>query len=124
VKYDGASWHKGGDFPAGQPEEYGGTHIALFLKWCFVQGWAGDMHVQGEPEAVAAVVDGSLSATDFFFEYCDGKLVDDMLSDDGNGFTSQCYGEKGLYLEDYAKHFGELMYLAPNQRTTLRSFRQ
>jgi hypothetical protein len=39
MKYDDASWHHGGDFPAGQPQEHGGTHIALFLRWCFVKGW-------------------------------------------------------------------------------------
>jgi len=44
MKYDDASWHYGGDFPIGSPEEYGGTHIALFMKWCFVKGWAGDIH--------------------------------------------------------------------------------
>jgi len=33
-----------GDFSIGSPEEYGGTHIALFMKWCFVKGWAGNIH--------------------------------------------------------------------------------
>jgi len=44
MKYDDASWHYGGDFSIGSPEEYGGTYIALFMKWCFVKGWAGDIH--------------------------------------------------------------------------------
>lgn len=113
MKYDDASWHYGGNFPEGQPEEYGGTHIALFLKWCFVKGWAGSLHTESEPEAVAAVIRGELSSTEFFFEYCDGKFTDEDLTDEGNEFAVQYYGDEGLYLDDYAEHFGELMYVAP-----------
>ena len=113
MKYDDASWHYGGNFPDGQPEEHGGTHIALFLKWCFIKGWAGELHLTEEPEAVKQVIDGSLSGTEFFFQYCDGKLVDEMLNGEGNRFAEQYYGDDGLYLDDYSEHFGDLMYVAP-----------
>jgi hypothetical protein len=66
MKYDDARWHYAGDFPADQPQEQGGTHIALFLKWCFVKGWAGDLHIQEEPQDVSNVISGKLSATEFF----------------------------------------------------------
>lgn len=39
MKYDDATWHSGGEFPPESPAEFGGTHIALFLRWCFVKGW-------------------------------------------------------------------------------------
>ena len=56
MKYDDANWHCGSDtFPEDQPEEYGATHIGLFLKWCFIQGWAGALHMREEPDAVHAV---------------------------------------------------------------------
>jgi len=110
MKYDDASWHYGGDFPEKSPDEYGATHIALFMKWCFMKGWAGQFHLEEEPEAVKAVVDGSLSATEFLIKYCDEKFTDEDLNEDGNAFASQYYGENGLYLGDYAEHFGELMY--------------
>lgn len=113
MKFDDASWHCGGDFPEGQPEEHGGTHIALFLKWCFAKGWAGQLHMQEEPEAVQAVINGTMSATDFFFQYCDGKLIDEMLSEAGNAFAELYYGDDGLYLDDYANNFGDLMYVMP-----------
>lgn len=115
MKYDDASWHCGGEFPKDQPEEHGGTHIALFLKWCFIKGWAGQHHLDKEPEAVQSVVSGELSATDFFFTYCDGKLVDEMLNQAGNTFAERYYGVDGLYLNDYANNFGELMYVAREQ---------
>ncbi|QLG86763.1 hypothetical protein HQ393_00080 [Chitinibacter bivalviorum] len=113
MKYDDASWHSGGNFPKQQPEEYGGTHIALFLKWCFIKGWAGELHQTEEPEAVTQVINDTLSATEFFFTYCDGKLTDETFNEVGNAFAAQYYGDDGLYLNDYAEHFEELMYVAP-----------
>lgn len=112
MKYDDASWHYGGDFPADQPELHGGTHIALFLRWCFSKGWAGELHTEDEPNAVTRVVQGHESATEFLFKYCDGKFTDEDLNDEGNAFASRYYGENGLYLNDYAEHFGDQMYVA------------
>ena len=112
MKYDDASWHYGGNFPKDQPEENGGIHIALFLKWCFIKGWAGELHTEEEPGAVAAVVRSELSATEFLFKYCDGKFTDEDLNEEGNAFAMQYYGDDGLYLDDYAEAFGDLMYVA------------
>lgn len=122
MKYDDASWHYGGDFPTGQPQENGGTHIALFLKWCFIKGWAGDLHIEEEPEAVEAVIVGELSGTDFFFKYCDGKLTDEDLDEAGNAFASRYYGDEGLYLEDYAEAFGDVMYVASEDAHDYENF--
>ena len=113
TKYDDASWHSGGDFPEHSPSELSGTHIALFLRWSFVQGWAGPMHLDRWPEDVRGVVEGRLSGTEFLFKNCDGKLSDEDLSEEGNRFAARYYGDEGLYLNDYAEHFGELMYVAP-----------
>lgn len=115
MKYDDASWHYGGDFPADSPEEYGGVHIALFMKWCFAQGWVGDLHGEEEPEDVEKVIYGELSATEFFFKYCDGKLTDEDFNEEGNQFASEYYGDNGLYLNDYANNFGDLMYVAKEE---------
>ncbi len=112
MKYDDASWHSGGNFPEDSPIEYGGTHIALFLKWCFIQGWAGDIHLEEEPEDTRRVIDGSLSATEFFFRYCDGKLTNEDFNDEGNRFAESYYGDDGLYLADYAELFERLMYVS------------
>jgi hypothetical protein len=112
MKYDDAEWHYSGDFPSSSPEAYGGTHIALFLRWCFSKGWVGALHHMEEPEAVTAVRDGSMSATTFLFVYCDGTLTDEDLNEAGNEFAQQYYGEDGLYLDDYTRHFGNLLYSA------------
>lgn len=119
MKYDDAGWHSGGDFPEGQPEEHGGTHIALFLKWCLVKGWGSSVLPGDEVEQV---VDGRMSASEFFFEHCDGKLVDAMLNADGNAFAERYYGDDGLYLDDYSLHFAELMYRAPESAHDFAKF--
>lgn len=110
MKYDDASWHYNGTFPEGSPPEYGGTHIALFLKWCFIKGWAGEIHLDDEPEAVNAVIDGSMTASDFFYDYCDGKFTDEDLNDLGNQFAEMYYGAGGAYLEDFADNFADELY--------------
>jgi hypothetical protein len=123
VKYDDASWHYGADnFPKDQPQEHGATHIALFLRWGFSKGWAGELHVENEPQEVQQGIDGSLSATEFFLKYCDGKLTNEDFTDEGNAFAAQYYGEDGLYLEDYHKAFGDMEYLAPESRHDFAKF--
>lgn len=113
MKYDDASWHSDGEFPADSPPEYGGTHIALFMRWCFARGWAGDLLTEHAADALQAVIDGTMTATDFLFRTCDGQLTDEAFNDDGNDFASQYYGSSGLYFHDYAERFGHLMYVAP-----------
>jgi len=122
MKFDDASWHYGGNFPTHSPQEYGGTHIALFLKWCFIQGWAGRLHLEEEPEETQKVIDGTLSATKFFFDYCDGKLTNEDFSEEGNAFAEKYYGDKGLYLSDYAECFKDLMYVAPESAHDFNKF--
>ena len=116
MKYDDASWHNGNKFPEISPDEYGDTHIALFLKWCFIKGWAGDIHLDEEPEDVKKVINSELSATEFFFNYCDGKLTDEDFNKEGNNFAELYYGDNGLYLNDYSELFYELMYTEPEEK--------
>lgn len=122
MKYDDASWHYGGEFPSDSPEEYGGTHIGLFLKWCFLRGWAGEMHLKYSPEAVEAVKAGQMTGTEFLLTVCGEKFTDEDLNADGNRFASKYYGDDGLYLLDYTKYFGEQMYVASEQEHNFQKF--
>lgn len=123
MKYDDANWHCGSDtFPEDQPEEYGATHIGLFLKWCFIQGWAGALHMREEPDAVHAVIAGRLSGTEFLLTYCDGKLTDESLNAPGNAFAEKYYGDRGLYLQDYSEHFGHHEYSSPESAHDFTAF--
>ncbi|KAI9133885.1 hypothetical protein [Acaryochloris sp. CCMEE 5410] len=122
MKYDDASWHYGGEFPVDSPPEYGATHIALFLKWCFIKGWIGDMHLEEEPEDTERLIQGTLSATEYFLKYCDETLTDEDLNEEGNVFAEQYYGKNGLYLQDYIDHFSDLAYVAPEENHDFQLF--
>ncbi|MBS2033869.1 hypothetical protein JST97_02725 [bacterium] len=120
LKYDDAGWHGVGDFPEECPPEFAGTHIALFLRWCLCKGWSGPL--LEDQSLVKKVASGEFPATEFLFRYCDGKLLEGMLNVAGNAFASQYYGDEGLYLEDYAREFGELMYCAPDHAHDFAKF--
>lgn len=111
MKYDDASWHSGGEgFPEDVPEEYGGVHIALFLKYCFIKGWAGDVHTSSQSKKVKQVIDGQLSATEFLFSECDGKLTDEDFNDEGNMFAQHAYDKAPAPYFDILSDFIEPLY--------------
>jgi hypothetical protein len=123
MKYDDASWHYGADnFPKDQPEEHGATHIGLFLRWCFLKGWAGELHMSEEPEEVRRVVDGQITGTEFLMQYCDGKLTNETFSAEGNQFAERYYADDGLYLSDYSAHFKGHEYVVPESAHDFATF--
>lgn len=114
MKYDDASWHHGAeDFPESSPVELGGVHIALFMKWCFQQGWAGEMHKETAAEDVDHVITDKMTATEFLFKYCDGKFTAEDLNNEGNKFAQKYYGDNGLYLDDCGRYFADDIYSKP-----------
>jgi hypothetical protein len=99
VKYDDVSWHTGADeYPRHLPPEAAATHTGMFLAWAMLSGLGGDVFDAGDHERLKkrAVTPGR------FFLDSDGKLVDEMLSDEGNRFAQAYFDmEKGTYLHDY-----------------------
>jgi hypothetical protein len=122
MKYDDASWHYGGKFPKDSPETFGGTHIALLLKWCFMKGWAGTLHVQENEDDVNRLRSGAKQATDFLFQWCDGKFTSEDLNEEGNAFIGVYYGKGGEYLNDYATTFSKQMYVAAEAEHDFKLF--
>lgn len=112
MKYDDASWHYGGEFPSSSPQKFGGTHIALFMKWCFIKGFAGDLHKSESPAELAKVIAGEMSATDYFMKFADGKLTSEDFNAEGNDFALTYYKQKGLYFDDYVDIFYDKLYVA------------
>jgi hypothetical protein len=100
VKYDDASWHSGGDFPADLPPEAGATHIAMFVAWALLHGLAGDIHIREFPEPLARLRERKITPGHFFLEACDGKFTDEDLSELGNRFAEHYYEH-----ENTARHF-------------------
>lgn len=107
MKYDDASWHYGGTFPADLPSEAGATHTGMFLVWGLLSGLAGEIHLDEFPDGIEALRARSITPGVFFMKYCDGKFTDEDFSDDGNLFTSEYFDfQTGEYLNDYCTALG------------------
>lgn len=105
-KYDDASWHADGDFPAGLDERAAGTHIGLFFAWCLINGMASEELSADAGDDIAAVLARRMTGRDALFKVCDGRLVDDDLNEAGNAFARAYYAGAegrgyGAYLSDY-----------------------
>ena len=112
MKYDDASWHYGGDFPADLPPEAGATHIALFVAWAVVNGLAGEYHTKDAADDLALLQRREVTPTEWFIRACDEKFTNEDLNDEGNSFAASYYGNAegmhstdGSYLVDYCETF-------------------
>ncbi|ESQ87625.1 hypothetical protein ABAC460_18290 [Asticcacaulis sp. AC460] len=103
MKYDDASWHYGGDFPEDLPPEAGGTHIAMFVVWCWLKGLAGE-EILEEPDFLEAARNRTSSPGAIFFRTSDEKFADIDLNEEGNAFArAYYYHDGGTYVQDYDK---------------------
>jgi hypothetical protein len=68
----------------------------------------GELHTEDGAEDLEKMLRGELSATDYFFTWCDGKFTDEDLNAEGNAFIRECYD---AYLGDYSEHFADEMYV-------------
>lgn len=108
-KYDDAEWHYGGDFPGDVPNSYGFTHIGFYLTWAAERGLISDF-IREETGEVVETVLARRESPIHLLEVWDGKLVEDMLDDDGNAFSQEYYRMEptpGVYIVDYVRAFGE-----------------
>lgn len=112
MKYDDASWHYGGDFPAELPPEAGATHIAMFVAWTVLNGLAGDYHTEDAVEDLVLLKSREVTPTQWFIRACDEKFTNEDLNDEGNSFAASYYGNgeglhstAGSYLDDYCETF-------------------
>lgn len=105
MKYDDASWHYGGEYPAGLPRKNGATHIGMFLAWNIERALVSRDHEENSAKQLARVRARKMTGADFVMKVCDEKLTDDDLSDEGNRFAVAYFEKK--YLADYATVFGD-----------------
>ena len=98
MKYDDASWHTGGRFPADLPPAAGATHIGMFVAWCVLHGLAGD----NLADELAPLRARALTPGQWFLQACDGKFTDEDVDDDGNDFTAAYFEADDMtYVADY-----------------------
>lgn len=104
MKYDDASWHSEGEFPAELPESAGATHIGMFLVWAWQNGLGGESFDDFSEEFEEALSERETSPGEIFTTLCDGKLIDEDLSEEGNAFANDYYEDtENGYLPDYLK---------------------
>lgn len=118
MKFDDASWHYDST-PKGSEEkrwDVAAAHIGIYLKWCLLKGWAGELHTEDETsaEAVEAVKTGTMTGTKFLIEQCDCKLTNEDLSDEGLAFTSYYYDD--LYPHDAEPLIDGKMLSSPEEK--------
>ena len=66
MKYDDASWHYGGDFPADLADEAGATHTGMFVAWALLSGLGGELHTVECPEDMEALNSRAIAPGAFF----------------------------------------------------------
>lgn len=103
MKYDDASWHYGGDFPKGLPNENGATHIGMFLSWIIERDLVSDELREDAAAELARVKRRKMTGAQFLLAVCDEKLSSNDLSPEGNRFAKAYFMKE--YLEDYADLF-------------------
>ena len=102
MKYDDASWHYGGEFPAELPPKAGATHTGMFVAWAVLSGLTGSLHHEHSQELLRRLERRTISPGQFFIEACDEKFTDEDLNDEGNAFAKAYFDfDTGSYLADY-----------------------
>ena len=104
IKYDDAEWHEAGiGFPDESPPEYGGVHIGFYLAWAVERNLASKGFLESARLDILAV-ERRIASPIRLLEIWDGKLVSDMLNDEGNRFSQFYYGgNEPPYLVDYTE---------------------
>ncbi|MEP7216463.1 MAG: hypothetical protein ABI782_09435 [Anaerolineaceae bacterium] len=101
MKYDDASWHYDGDFPADLPPEAGATHIGMFLAWAILRNLVGELHTEQSAASLDSVRNGAMTGAEFLLRECDEKFTDGDLDAVGNAFAQEYY-EKSFF-NDYCE---------------------
>ena len=122
MKYDDASWHYEGDFPAKLPPEAGATHTGMFVAWAVLNGLSSELLNLEAAADLEQLRARSITPGQFFMQTCDGKFTDEDLSDAGNQFVAAYFDSHSAeYLLDYDATVGaeaENLYSVPDTWAT------
>jgi hypothetical protein len=116
MKFDDATWHSGGNYPAGLAPDAGATHAGMFVCWALLAGLGGALHVDEFPEHLAILKSRRVTPGVFVLSACAGKFTDEDLSEEGNLFACAYY-LTNQYYGDYERVVGrgvETLYHVPD----------
>ena len=103
-KYDDASWHYEGDYPANLPNENAATHIGMFLNWCIDNNLISEELEEDAEEELEQIKNRELTGAEFLIQVCDEKLVDDDLNEMGNEFAADYYEDETEFATKYSSY--------------------
>lgn len=98
MKYDDAEYQSLAFTNPETPMEWGGRVIALYFAWALSRGLCSD-----DMEDAAAELRRGESPVELLYNYCDGSLLDEFFSEEGNAFTAAYYALD--YYSDYESVF-------------------
>ena len=104
AKYDDASWHYEGDYPADLPPENAATHIGMFVAWCIHHDMMSEELLEDAEDEMLAVKAREMTGGAFLRQVCDEKFCDSDLSDGGKQFADAYYEEKGRFSKKYQSY--------------------
>lgn len=89
----------------GLPDEHACHLAAFFLSWIINKRLTSLWFESSGRRELALYRAGKMSIRALYYQRCDGCLVSDMLSDEGNAFTKAYFDLlRGKYLHDYKEH--------------------
>ena len=97
MSYDQGYWHTDSCSEKNIDEQYAGTHIAVYVKWCIEKGFLANDILESDADAITSVLDGRMTVSEYFEKYFDWKLGEWNLNEEGNAFTGCYYSH---YLEE------------------------
>jgi|GEM_PF-2553458 hypothetical protein len=126
MKYDDASWHYDStpEFEDDERWAVAAAHIGVYLKWCLLQGWAGELHTEDEADQnmVEQVISGNMTGAEFLIQQCDCQFTNEELNDEGNAFTSYYFADH--YPEDLESVAREQILSAPESEYDFDALRE
>ncbi|MEO6456839.1 MAG: recombinase family protein [Chloroflexia bacterium] len=108
IVYDKAKWHYRGDYPGDLPIEQAFVHIGIFFGWIIDHELYIKFYLDTHLKLIQLIQAFKRRQTTGakVLEECDGALMDDMLSDEGNRFAQSYY--KDHYVDDLSELFDQL----------------
>jgi hypothetical protein len=107
LEYDDWTWHTEGMFPKDQPPEQAYVHIGVFVAWLLERDMLDAAWVAraGVKRAIDGIADRSETPC-VLRDMTAGRLVGDMLSPEGQAFSSAYYAPEYGYNRDWRNAFG------------------
>lgn len=98
MKYDDAEYQFLAFTNPETPMEWGGRVMALYFAWALSRRLCSE-----DMAEAATALQGGASPVELLFDYCDGSLLDQFFSEEGNAFTAAYYNRD--YYADYETVF-------------------